>query len=88
MEDIYIVGAARTPIGKFGGALARMPASDLGALVIRAGGAVRSVPVNHRPRTRGASKYGVFDRLWVGISDLLGVMWLRRRSHRPVVEEG
>jgi len=35
MEEIYIVGAARTPIGKFGGALAKMPASDLGALVIR-----------------------------------------------------
>jgi acetyl-CoA C-acetyltransferase len=35
MEDIYIVGAARTPIGKFGGSLARMPAADLGALVIR-----------------------------------------------------
>ncbi len=35
MEDIFIVGAARTPIGKFGGSLARTPASDLGALVIR-----------------------------------------------------
>jgi len=35
MEDIYIVGAVRTPIGKFGGTLARMPAADLGALVIR-----------------------------------------------------
>jgi acetyl-CoA C-acetyltransferase len=35
MEEIYIVGAARTPIGKFGGTLAKMPASDLGALVIR-----------------------------------------------------
>src|SRR5258705_2939210 len=35
MEDIFIVGAARTPIGKFGGALAKIPASDLGALVIR-----------------------------------------------------
>src|SRR5436190_11765983 len=35
MEDIYIVGAARTPIGKFGGALAKTPATDLGALVIR-----------------------------------------------------
>ena len=31
----YIVGAARTPIGKFGGSLAKTPASDLGALVIR-----------------------------------------------------
>jgi acetyl-CoA C-acetyltransferase len=35
MEDIFIVGAARTPIGKFGGALAKTPASDLGALIIR-----------------------------------------------------
>src|SRR5258706_7349813 len=35
MEEIYIVGAVRTPIGKFGGALAKTPASDLGALVIR-----------------------------------------------------
>src|SRR5919204_2334892 len=35
MEEIFIVGAARTPIGKFGGSLAKIPASDLGALVIR-----------------------------------------------------
>ncbi len=35
MEDIVIVGAVRTPIGKFGGSLAKTPASDLGALVIR-----------------------------------------------------
>ena len=35
MEDIFIVGAARTPIGKFGGSLAKTPASELGALVIR-----------------------------------------------------
>src|SRR5437764_12573312 len=35
MEDIYIVGAARTPIGKFGGTLAKTPATELGALVIR-----------------------------------------------------
>ncbi len=35
MEEIYIVGAARTPIGKFGGSLGRTPASELGALVIR-----------------------------------------------------
>jgi acetyl-CoA C-acetyltransferase len=35
MEDIFIVGAARSPIGKFGGSLAKTPASDLGALVIR-----------------------------------------------------
>jgi dolichol-phosphate mannosyltransferase len=40
---------------------------------------VISVDVNHRPRLRGVSKYGVFNRLWVGIVDLMGVMWLQRR---------
>lgn len=55
----------------------------LPALVLRAGGSVRSVPVNHRPRGQGRSKYGVFDRLGVGITDLFGMMWLRRRSSRP-----
>ena len=35
MEEVVIVGAARTAIGKFSGALARVPASDLGAIVIR-----------------------------------------------------
>src|SRR5256885_5071081 len=35
MEEIYIVGAARPRIGKFAGALAKMPAADLGAIVIR-----------------------------------------------------
>ena len=55
----------------------------LPALVLREGGAVRSVPVNHRPRCEGVSKYGVFDRLGVGIIDLLGVMWLRRRTAHP-----
>jgi dolichol-phosphate mannosyltransferase len=55
----------------------------LPALVLRDGGTVLSVPVNHRPRRRGISKYGVFDRLGVGIIDLLGVMWLQRRASRP-----
>jgi dolichol-phosphate mannosyltransferase len=55
----------------------------LPALVMREGGKVHSVPVNHRPRLRGISKYGVFDRLCVGVIDLLGVMWLKRRSARP-----
>src|SRR5258708_7017534 len=55
----------------------------LPALVLREGGVVRSLPVNHRPRERGTSKYGVWDRLWVGISDLFGVMWLCRRAALP-----
>ena len=54
----------------------------LPALIRRTGGEVMHVPVNHRPRTAGVSKYGTLDRLWVGISDLRGVAWLIRR-HRP-----
>jgi len=54
----------------------------LPALVQRNGGATLSVDVNHRPRSRGRSNYGVQDRLWVGIVDLFGVMWLRRRMRR------
>src|SRR5580704_14711119 len=59
----------------------------LPALTLREGGIVRSLPVNHRPRERGASKYGVLDRLAVGITDLFGVMWLRRRSSLPMLLE-
>jgi dolichol-phosphate mannosyltransferase len=59
----------------------------LPALVQRTGRTVISVPVKHRPRLRGKSKYGIWNRLWVGIVDLLGVAWLIRRSHRPSVEE-
>ena len=58
----------------------------LPALFIRAGGRVESVPVNHRPRTRGRSNYGTLDRLWVGIFDLAGVLWLQRRWRRPLLE--
>ena len=52
----------------------------LHALFLREGGQVISIEVNHRPRQHGQSKYGLFDRLWVGITDLLGVMWLQRRA--------
>ncbi len=59
----------------------------LPALAQRAGAKVVSVEVNHRPRTLGVSKYGTWHRLWVGIWDLMGVMWLQRRAHLPEVEE-
>ena len=36
--------------------------------------------VNHRPRKHGHSKYGIHNRLWRGLYDLVGVAWLRRRS--------
>ncbi|MFP5417578.1 MAG: glycosyltransferase family 2 protein [Gammaproteobacteria bacterium] len=55
------------------------------ALVMRNGGAVVSVPVRHRARERGTSKYGVHNRLWVGIVDLFGVAWLQRRVRLPVI---
>ena len=72
-------------------AFLELPAFDhmhryLPALFIRAGGRVVSVPVGHRPRTRGASKYGTLDRLWVGIFDMMGVAWLQRRWTRPIIE--
>ena len=38
------------------------------------------VPVNHRPRLKGDSKYGINDRLWVGLVDTFGVLWLRKRA--------
>lgn len=59
----------------------------LPALVQRAGGAVLTRDVRHRPRLKGTSKYGVGNRLWVGIVDLLGVMWLKRRAKVPVIEK-
>jgi dolichol-phosphate mannosyltransferase len=52
----------------------------LPALYQRARAQVISVPVRHRPRTRGTSKYGLHNRLWVGIVDLFGVRWLIRRA--------
>jgi dolichol-phosphate mannosyltransferase len=51
----------------------------LPALFLRHGARVISVPVGHRARMRGTSKYGMLNRLWVGIVDIFGVMWLRRR---------
>ena len=51
----------------------------LPALFQQRGGRVRSLPVNHRPRRHGSSKYGVSNRFWAGIVDLLGVRWLGKR---------
>jgi dolichol-phosphate mannosyltransferase len=59
----------------------------LPALIIRAGGRVISEPVNHRARSQGHSKYGTLDRLWAGIIDLIGVIWLIKRARIPSVKE-
>jgi dolichol-phosphate mannosyltransferase len=73
-------------------AFLRLPYFDhmhryLPALIKRAGFASVSVPVGHRPRTRGTSKYGMLDRLWVGLYDLRGVAWLMRRAKVTEVHE-
>jgi len=49
------------------------------ALVQREGGKVAFVPVNHRQRLTGSSKYTNFGRLLVSVQDLLGVRWLQQR---------
>ena len=59
----------------------------LPALMQRAGWQVRSVPVNHRARGTGVSKYNNLNRAVVGIADLRGVGWLIRRSKRTPIEE-
>lgn len=57
------------------------------ALFARRGHRVVSVPVVHRPRNQGVSKYGTLDRLWAGIWDLMGVMWVLKRMRHPDVKE-
>jgi dolichol-phosphate mannosyltransferase len=60
----------------------------LPALVAREGFDIGYVDVVDRPRGRGVSNYGLWDRLWVGILDLAGVWWLIRRKRRvPIVLE-
>ena len=59
----------------------------LPALMQRAGWRTVSVPVNHRPRGAGASKYTNLGRALVGIRDLMGVAWLIKRSKRTDIRE-
>lgn len=50
------------------------------AMMKASGVTVVLVDVGHRPRKAGLSKYGLWDRLWVGIYDLIGVRWLLKRQ--------
>jgi dolichol-phosphate mannosyltransferase len=59
----------------------------LPALMQRAGWKTISVPVNHRHRASGVSKYNNLNRALVGLRDLRGVAWLIARSKRTAVEE-
>jgi len=51
----------------------------LDLMVRNAGLTVVECPVTHHPRLHGVSKYGIHDRLWRGLYDLIGVQWLLRR---------
>jgi dolichol-phosphate mannosyltransferase len=59
------------------------------ALIQMQGGKMAQMPVNHRPRAHGESKYGkgIKSRLFVGIHDLIGVYWLRKRAFKFQVVE-
>ena len=57
------------------------------ALIQAQGGTMSPWPVNHRPRQAGVSKYGVWNRLWVGLVDVVGVWWLQRRSKVVEIRE-
>jgi len=59
----------------------------LPALMQRVGWKTVSVPVSHRARVAGTSKYTNFGRLMVSFADLQGVAWLMRRSKRTAVRE-
>ena len=56
-------------------------------LVAGGGFSVRELPVNHRARVAGVSKYGVWNRLGRGLHDFIGVAWYQRRRLRPVPVE-
>jgi dolichol-phosphate mannosyltransferase len=43
------------------------------------GAKVAEVRVNHRPRSKGVSKYGIWDRAWSSTYDLLAVRWMQKR---------
>ena len=59
----------------------------LPALCTFRGAKVVEVPLTHRPRRHGTSKYGVSNRLWRGIRDLFGVAWLKSRLIRYRVRD-
>ena len=69
-------------------AFLRLPYFDhihryLPALMQREGYLTAFLPVNHRHRQTGASKYTNLGRLWASLSDLCGVIWLQSRARNP-----
>jgi len=56
-------------------------------MVRNAGYTIAECEVTHHPRVHGVSKYGIGNRLWRGIHDLIGVRWLIARNRRTAVED-
>lgn len=48
---------------------------------------VLEIPVSHRPRIHGKSKYGVCDRLFSSFADLMAVRWMKSRSIRIELQD-
>jgi dolichol-phosphate mannosyltransferase len=46
------------------------------------GATIGEIPVSHRPRTKGVSKYGIGNRAWRGFKDCLAVRWMQTRALR------
>ena len=59
----------------------------LPALLLMEGFRVTEVPVSHRPRRMGTSKYGNWGRLWASLADLWAVRWMARRRLSYEIEE-
>ncbi len=51
------------------------------------GARVTEVPVNHRPRVCGKSKYGTWDRAFSGLRDLLAIRWMQDRQLAYTIQE-
>lgn len=73
-------------------ALSGLPRFDgmhrfLPTLIRVGGGEVVEIPVSHRRRRSGHSKYGMWDRAWRGLYDALAIRWLRRRTLHYVLKE-
>jgi dolichol-phosphate mannosyltransferase len=79
------VGRKATAFKKF---QSRIANAVRGGILRRENYEIAYVDVIDRDRRHGVSNYGMWDRLWVGILDLMGVWWLtRRRKNVPQVSE-
>lgn len=57
------------------------------ALFLIEGFRVKEIPVNHRERTRGTTKYNFFNRSFNTIADMLAVRWMRKRHLNYEIEQ-